>query len=75
MHWKANSFEMLSIDGKQLKSSFDLSLVANASAWEQVFQELALRDNEVLKVNSMNHAISIQKNNNQYYFLNIKKYI
>ncbi|CDZ76452.1 Ankyrin repeats (3 copies) [Legionella massiliensis] len=63
---QTNAIEMLSVNGHALKSSFDLALVANDKNWESVFQELALKNNEVMQVSSVNHAISIQKINNVY---------
>ncbi|MFT4059511.1 MAG: hypothetical protein QM652_08180 [Legionella sp.] len=63
---QSNAVEMLSVNGYSLKSSYNLALVTDNESWESVFKELALKNNEVLQVSNMNHAISIQKINNVY---------
>lgn len=60
------SIEALSIDGNNLTSSFNLGMVTNDNNWSTIIQELNLRDDEVMLVRSVDHAISITKKNEKY---------
>ena len=60
------SIEALQIDGKGLKSSFDLGLVTSDQNWGEIVKGLALRGDEALIVRSDDHTITMTKNNEGY---------
>ncbi|HAU2344213.1 TPA: hypothetical protein JBL02_16040 [Legionella pneumophila] len=62
-----NSFKTLSINNKPLKSVFDLPLVTSDKNWENILESLNLKEDEVMLVRSINHAISITRKGNQYH--------
>lgn len=61
------SMEMLYIDNKRLKSSFDFSLATSDEKWAKVIKQISLQDDEVMITQSVNHTIAIRKKNNQYH--------
>lgn len=63
---QSNAMEMLQINGKNLKSSFDFAMVSSDQNWEHVIADLQLKEGEVLQVSSINHAISLHKVDNKY---------
>ncbi|AOW59443.1 hypothetical protein [Legionella pneumophila] len=62
-----NSFKTLSINNKPLKSVFDLPLVTSDENWEKILESLNLKEDEVMLVRSINHAISITRKDNKYH--------
>lgn len=62
-----NSFKTLSINNKPLKSVFDLPLVTIDKNWEEILKSLNLKEDEVMLVRSINHAISITRKDNKYH--------
>ncbi|MFO3441618.1 YopT-type cysteine protease domain-containing protein [Legionella pneumophila serogroup 1] len=62
-----NSFKTLSINNKPLKSVFDLPLVTSDKNWENILESLNFKEDEVMLVRSINHAISITRKGNQYH--------
>ena len=60
------SYEIQRIDGEPLKSDFHLPLVTTQDNWAEIFELIDLQENEVLIVQSLNHAISITKKDNRY---------
>ncbi|HAT9730916.1 TPA: hypothetical protein JBD73_11505 [Legionella pneumophila subsp. pneumophila] len=62
-----NSFKTLSINNKPLKSVFDLPLVTSDKNWEEILKSLNLKEDEVMLVRSVTHAISITRKDNEYH--------
>lgn len=62
-----NSFKTLSINNQPLKSVFDLPLVTSDKNWEKILESLNLKEDEVMLVRSINHAISITRKDNKYH--------
>lgn len=63
---QTTGMEMLNIEGNSLKSSFDFAIATTDKNWASLLREINLMDDEVMFVQSLNHAISIRKVNNQY---------
>lgn len=63
---QSTSMEMLKINGKPLTSSFDFALAATDKEWSQVIAKIGLQNDEVMVVQSVNHAISVRKVNDKY---------
>ncbi|HAU1183821.1 TPA: hypothetical protein JBI17_13935 [Legionella pneumophila] len=62
-----NSFKTLSINNQPLKSVFDLPLVTSDKNWEEILKSLNLKEDEVMLVRSVTHAISITRKDNEYH--------
>ncbi|WP_058534760.1 hypothetical protein [Legionella saoudiensis] len=63
---QSTSMEMLKINGKTLCSSFDFALAAPDTEWSQVIAKIGLQNDEVMIVQSINHAVSVRKLNDKY---------
>ncbi|GGI92472.1 YopT-type cysteine protease domain-containing protein [Legionella impletisoli] len=63
---QSNAIKALAIDNKSLKSSFDLALVTSDDNWANIFTSLSLRENEVMRVASINHTVAVAKKEGQY---------
>ena len=61
------SMQTLFIDGKSLKPSFNLAMVARKNKWADVFNDLQLQENEVLRLSSYNHTVTLTKKAGKYY--------
>lgn len=60
------AIEMVQIDNKSLKASFEVGLVTDDQNWGTIIKEISLENDEIMLVRGMNHAISISKENGQY---------
>lgn len=63
---QSTGMQMLNIDGKPLVSSFDFALAASDKEWGSVFAKIGLQNDEVMIVQSINHAISVRKVDDKY---------
>lgn len=63
---QSTAMEMLKINGRPLISSFDFALAARDKVWAEIIANLDLQDDEVMVVQSINHAVSVRKINNRY---------
>ena len=63
---QTNSMQTLSINNKPLKSSFDLALATCDENWGEIIFNLKLNENEVMRVSSSKHVISIRKEQGVY---------
>ncbi|MCE3044243.1 YopT-type cysteine protease domain-containing protein [Legionella sp. 16cNR16C] len=63
---QVTAMQALKIKGIPLSSSFSFCMAASKSNWIQALQDIALKDDEVMIVASINHAISIHKTNGNY---------
>lgn len=66
-----NSFSMLRLESggesKAFLPAFSFALVADDRNWANCLREIALDDNEIAQVSSIDHAITISKKNGQYH--------
>ncbi|MCW8450322.1 hypothetical protein [Legionella quinlivanii] len=66
-----NSFNMLKLESggesKAFLPAFSFALVADDRNWANCLKEIALDDNEIAQVSSIDHAITISKKNGQYH--------
>ncbi|MDR3501985.1 MAG: hypothetical protein P4L79_05320 [Legionella sp.] len=63
---QSTSMEMLKINGKSMESTFDFALAAPDKEWSKVIGKIGLQNDEVMIVQSINHAISVRKANDKY---------
>ncbi|KTC68340.1 ankyrin repeat-containing protein [Legionella birminghamensis] len=63
---QATAMRALKIKGIPLSSSFNFCMAASKTNWAQALQDIALKEDEVMIVGSINHAISIHKANGHY---------
>ncbi|CAM4436771.1 MAG: hypothetical protein LEGION0403_FIIPPAGN_00013 [Legionella sp.] len=63
---QSTGMEMLKINGKPMKSSFDFALAAGDKEWSNVIAKIGLQNDEVMVIQSINHAISVRKVNDKY---------
>lgn len=63
---QSTSMEMLKINGESMESSFDFALAAADKEWSKVIAKIGLQNDEVMIVQSINHAISVRKVNDKY---------
>ena len=61
-----NSMEELSINQKPLKSSFNFSITTSEKNWGEIIKQIDIKDNEVVKVVSTKHAVTLSKENGRY---------
>ncbi|KTD52655.1 ankyrin repeat-containing protein [Legionella quinlivanii] len=63
---QVTAMQALKIKGIPLSPSFSFCMAASRGNWIQALQDIALKDDEVMIVASINHAISIHKVNGNY---------
>ncbi|HAU1151127.1 TPA: ankyrin repeat domain-containing protein [Legionella pneumophila] len=63
---QANSMCALTINNKPLASSFDFAIATHDKNWEEIFKNLALQEDEVLRVSGTVHAVAVRRKNNKY---------
>ncbi|HAT8180214.1 TPA: ankyrin repeat domain-containing protein [Legionella pneumophila] len=63
---QANSMCALTINNKPLASSFDFAIATHDKNWEEIFKNLALQEDEILRVSGTAHAIAVRRKNNKY---------
>ncbi|WP_298622429.1 hypothetical protein [uncultured Legionella sp.] len=61
-----HSINMLSIEGKGLRSSYDFAMTTSDSNWTEILEGLKLGNDEAMIVRSLNHAVSISKRGGKY---------
>ena len=60
------AIEVLKIDGKPGRSSFNLGLVTSDDNWVYILKELNLGKDEVATIGSRKHAVSLKRTSNGY---------
>lgn len=63
---QSTSMNMLDINNQSLTSSFDFALSTDDRSWCNVFEQIQLQTDEVMIVQSINHAIAVRKESNNY---------
>ncbi|HAT8859802.1 TPA: ankyrin repeat domain-containing protein [Legionella pneumophila subsp. pneumophila] len=63
---QANSMCALTINNKPLASSFDFAIATHDKNWEEIFKNLALQEDEIVRVSGTAHAIAVRRKNNKY---------
>lgn len=63
---QANSIRALTINNQQLTSSFDFALTTSDKNWMEIFKNLALQEDEVLRVSGTAHAVAVRRKGNKY---------
>lgn len=64
---QVRSMQTLDIEGKPLKPSFSLAMVTSKKNWAHVFNDVQLQENEVLRLSSHNHTVTLTKKEGKYY--------
>ncbi|WP_244940998.1 hypothetical protein [Legionella sainthelensi] len=58
---QSNSHEQLQVKGQNLESVFQIGLQTNIDNWAEIVRDINLRDNEVMRVSSLQHTIAIAR--------------
>ncbi|KTD59310.1 ankyrin repeat-containing protein [Legionella santicrucis] len=58
---QSNSHEQLQVNGQNLGSVFQIGLKTNLDNWAQIVRDINLRDNEVMRVSTLQHTIAIAR--------------
>lgn len=58
---QSNSHEQLQVQGQNLESVFQIGLQTNIDNWAEIVRDINLRDNEVMRVSSLQHTIAVAR--------------
>lgn len=62
-----NSYELISVEGKSLTSTFNLSMVTNIANWEKIIKdEIKMQEGETFLVSNTLHTVSVHYTNGEY---------
>lgn len=61
-----NTLELLNYGENPIESAFSMNLVTVDENWVDILKQLALKDNEVMNLQSFCHAVSVTKKNDCY---------
>ncbi len=63
---QTSSMRALTINNKPLQSSFDLAISTSDNNWVEIFDTLALQQDEVMRIGGTMHAVSVRRKDNKY---------
>lgn len=58
---QSNCHEQLFVEGQSLKSLFQIGLATNLENWARIVSDISLRQNEVMRVTTLDHTIAIAR--------------
>lgn len=61
-----DAIEILKVEGKSLKSAFEVGLVTSDKNWCTIIKSIALQEDEAMLVGSPRHIITITRKNGEY---------
>ncbi|WP_225316621.1 hypothetical protein [Legionella longbeachae] len=64
---QSNSHEQLQVKGQNLESVFQIGLQTNLDNWSQIVKNVNLRDNEAMRVSTLEHTIAIARDKKGHY--------